>query len=381
MKKIKSFLIVITILLLFGLLYYFTQSKNEQPVEDKREVTSYQDYEIQTVVDGLERPWDVKVDNEGEIFFTQRQSGLYKYTDKVEEVYIPEDLYNAGEGGMLGFDLAPDFSTSREIYVCFNSGNILSGVNVFVSRLTLDESLKNVIDREDIITDIPSATSGRHSGCRVLFDRNDDDIVWVTTGDTADEDTPQNPQSLGGKVLRVDRNGNGVDGNLLEPFDDRIFSYGHRNVQGITLFPEFNETLGYGLISEHGPSIDDEINQLTSGNYGWHPGKNYNESVPMTDLEKYPQAIEALWSSGDRTIAACGIEYIDNGMWEGDVLLAALKDSYILRYTIEGDIFVKQEEVINDYGRIRQVYESQDGRVFFTTDNGSQDIIGEIVFE
>ena len=379
MKKIKPILVIIIILLISVLYYFLTQNNNDKSVDEIK--IDFNGYNIETVVGELERPWDVKLDNSSNIFFTQRQSGLYKYSDEVKEIYIPEDLYNPGEGGMLGFDLAPDFETTKEIYVCFNSGSVLGGVNVYVSRLTLDDNLDNVIDREDLITDIPSAISGRHSGCRVLFDRNDENIIWVTTGDSANENTPQNPQSLGGKVLRIDREGNGVDGNLEEPFDNRIFSYGHRNVQGITLFPEYDENYGYGLTAEHGPSIDDEINRLINGNYGWAPGNNYNESVPMTDLEKYPEAIESLWSSGDRTIAACGIEYVDSGIWEGDVLLAALKDSYILRYSFEGDKLVKQEEIINDYGRIRQVYASKDGRIFFTTDNGSQDIIGEIVFK
>jgi glucose/arabinose dehydrogenase len=380
MKRFKSIIIVVLILSISALLYYFTQTNSNEIVDDRKEEIS-QDYEIKTVVDDIERPWDVKLDNQGNIFFTQRQLGLYKYSDQIEEIYLPEDLYNAGEGGMLGFDLAPDFDSSKEIYVCFNTGTVLQGVNVYVSKLTLDENLEKVIERKDIITDIPSAISGRHSGCRVLFDRNDENIIWVTTGDRADESTPQNPQSLGGKVLRIDRDGNGVEGNLEDPFDNRIFSYGHRNIQGITLFPELDEDYGYGLIAEHGPSIDDEINSIISGNYGWDPGSNYDESVPMTDLEKFPNAIEALWSSGDRTIAACGIEYIESGVWEGDILLAALKDSYILRFTFENNRLVKQEEIINDYGRIRQVYESKDGRIFFTTDNGKDDIIGEIVFK
>jgi glucose/arabinose dehydrogenase len=101
----------------------------------------------------------------------------------------------------------------------------------------------------------------------------------------------------------------------------------------------------------------------------------------MTDLDKYPDAIQALWSSGDRTIAMSGILYIDSGLWQGDILLAALKDSYILRFQIQEDgSLEKLEEVINNYGRIRQVYQAENGRIFFTTDNGNEDIIGEIVF-
>jgi glucose/arabinose dehydrogenase len=236
--------------------------------------------------------------------------------------------------------------------------------------------------REDIITDIESAVSGRHSGCRVKFDRNDENVIWITTGDAANANNPQDPESLNGKVLRVNRQGEGVEGNLEEPFDPRIFSYGHRNIQGITLFAEYDEVYGYGLTAEHGPNIDDEINPLKKGNFGWDPNLPYLENVPMTDLEKFPDAIESVWSSGDRTVAACGIEYVESGPFQGDVLLATLKDSYVLRFDMnDSGELNRVEEVIMGYGRIRQIYQAPDGRIFFTTDNSGNDVIAEIVFK
>lgn len=352
-----------------------TTESTEKEVEGKKLV-------VEPVVKNLHHPWDVKETEDGVLYLTQRQSGLYKYTDQLSEIYLPEDLYTAGEGGMLGFDLSPDFSKSREVYACFNSKDDEENIQVLVAKLTLDENFSTVSDREDIITGIPSAESGRHSGCRVLFDRQNDDVLWITTGDSADGTVPQDPKSLGGKVLRVDREGKGVEGNLNEPFDSRIFSYGHRNVQGITLFNEYQDEFGYGFTAEHGPDVDDEINPLIKGNFGWDPNQPYDESVPMTDLDKFPDAVESVWSSGDRTIAACGVEYVENGPFKGDLLQAALSDRYILRFEVgEDGKLDKKEEVINEYGRIRQIYESENGRIFFTTDNGGDDIVGEIRFE
>jgi glucose/arabinose dehydrogenase len=385
MKKNRttSFILsIIAILAIGALLWVFVfkdlgrTDDSDSSQEDERVVTS-----VDIVVEGLDHPWDVKTSDNGDIYFTQRDLGLYKFNGEVSELYIPDDLYSAGEGGMLGFDLAPDFNDSKELYVCFNSKTQERGLNVVVSKLTLSDDLSSVDNREDIIEDIESADSGRHSGCRVLFDRNDNNVIWVTTGDAANANLPQDPKSLNGKVLRVDRNGQGVEGNLEDPFDSRIFSYGHRNIQGITLFEEYDGKYGYGFTSEHGPRVDDEINPLIKGNYGWDPLLPYFENVPMTDKNEFPEAIEAVWSSGNRTIAMCGIEYIDSGPFEGDVLLAALKDSFILRFDIEGDQGLNRlEEVIMGYGRIRQVYETPEGKILFTTDNGRDDVIGEIVF-
>lgn len=349
------------------------------PLPTPREI----DIEVETVIDSLDHPWDLRKDSTGRIFFTQRGSGLYLLengTRNPRDIYLPPDLYAVGEGGMMGLELSNNFETSRELYVCFNS-NVNNNIQVLVSRIKLDENFELVIERDDIVTGIPSARGGRHSGCRVRFDH--DGYLWIGTGDAADSNNPQNPRSLGGKILRVDREGDPVPGNLGGEFDPRIFSYGHRNIQGFTLAQDINGT-DYGITSEHGPDIDDEINLIKKGNYGWDPGPGYNENVPMTDKQRYPNAINAIWSSGSRTIATSGTEYIKGeiwGEWEGDVLQAALKDRYILRMQFDssGKLEVS-EKIVTDYGRIRQVYQSKDGDIFFTTDNGNnEDIIAKLV--
>jgi glucose/arabinose dehydrogenase len=338
--------------------------------------------QVEVIIDGLDHPWDIKKDAAGNIFYTQRGSGLYKLGASGDNalLYGPEDLYVAGEGGMLGFDLSADFTTSREVYACFNSNSQERGLNVVVAKLQLDEELKEVEYREDIIADIPSNTSGRHSGCRIVA--NDIEEIWIGTGDAADGESPQDPESLGGKVLRVNSQGRGLEGNLAEPFDSRIFSYGHRNIQGMVVLEEFDENYGYGFTAEHGPDVDDEVNPLTKGNFGWDPKLPYGENVPMTDKDKFPNAVESIWSSGNRTIAACGLEYVrgeDWGDWEGDLLQAALKDSYIMKMELDDSGNVTETEIVlDDYGRIRQIYQAKDGMIYFTTDNGGNDIIGKL---
>ncbi len=110
---------------------------------------------------------------------------------------------------------------------------------------------------------------------------------------------PQSPTSLGGKVLRVNTSGQGVPGNAPAPFDPRIYTYGHRNVQGIAFSPG-----GKAYAIEHGTGRDDEVNRLFAGtNYGWDPRPLsgplfYDESRPMTDTTRHPTARSAVWSSG-----------------------------------------------------------------------------------
>ena len=168
---------------------------------------------------------------------------------------------------------------------------------------------------------------------------------------------PQNLASLGGKVLRVDAaTGAAAAGN---PFASRVYSYGHRNVQGLALRPGTSQMWSV----EHGPTVDDEINLLSpGGNYGWDPvptestDPSYNEKVPMTDLGKYPDAIEARWSSGNPTLATSGGIFLDGAdweEWEGRLAVAALaaRSLRIFKFAADGT-FVSQVVVpeLNDTG-------------------------------
>lgn len=363
-----------------GLAYY--RSLTPQP-----ETTSDGERYIEVVVSGLDHPWDLERLDDGTIFFNQRSSGLYKFAEggesRVEKIYEPQDLYARGEGGMLGLALSPDFARDQTVFTCFNSWpSEAAEPEVLVARLRLDSDYSKVEAREDILMDMPSARTGRHSGCRLEFDL--EGYLWVATGDAAQAATPQDPGSLGGKILRVDSNGKGAPGNPGGELDPRIFSFGHRNSQGIVLAPELAERgYGYGLSAEHGPDVADEINPLVPGNFGWAPKPPYNEAVDMTDTERFPNAVNELWNSGDRTVAASGLAYIRGeqwGEWEGAIFLAALKDRYIMRFSIRPDGELEQEEtVVTGYGRIRQVYQASDGNIYFTTDNGfGNDVIARI---
>jgi glucose/arabinose dehydrogenase len=330
---------------------------------------------------GLNFPWDVawtpaNASPAGALVYTERPNGLTIVSGSQTLLHWkPADLLVASEAGMMSFQLAPDFAASRRIFVCFAS--TAAGLpDVRIARLVLSPGYTTVTQRTDILTGAPinpTGELGRHSGCRLKF--GPDGALWVGTGDSAVGTVPQNPLSLGGKILRIDQNGAGVAGNAGFPFDPRIHSWGHRNVQGIA----FRGLQAFAV--EHGTGCDDEVNRLVVGNYGWDPipqapgHPQYDESAPMTDLRKFPNAIRASWSSGCPTIAPSGGTFVNGsqwGFWNGGLVLGVLKGQQlrVLLLTPDGRGTRAFSVAFPGQGRLRTPAIGPDGALYVTTGNG-----------
>jgi glucose/arabinose dehydrogenase len=330
--------------------------------------------ETSVLLDSLDHAWDTAEAPDGTIVFTERAQGVSILRDgHARLLEKPDDLEAQGEGGMMGLALDPQFERNHFFYICYTTQK-----DVRVVRIQVKSDWSAVSSRQNLITDMPKSPSGRHSGCRPRF--GPDGFLWIGTGDAAQAKNPQDPKSLGGKILRVTRDGQPALGNLTDPFDPRIHSYGHRNTQGLAFDPSPPTTpegrpgiVGYSV--EHGPGRDDEINKLTSGNFGWSPTGTYNEDVPMTDTQKFPEAIEAAWSSGNPTIAPSGATFIDGqqwGDWDGALAVAVLKNRHLRIFTIDDNGKLHDEAVeLTDYGRLRSVTQLSDGALLVTTDNGN----------
>ena len=318
---------------------------------------------------GLDKPWDIAWLPNGTVLVTERPGRLNVYVDgtTAEPVVIPiTDVVAQGEGGVMGLEVDPDFATNGYVYVCTTS-NAGAETDVRLARLTLNTpNGDSMVGRSDIVTGMPYST-GRHSGCRPRF--GPDGFLWVGTGDAAINTTPQDDGSLGGKVLRIDREGTAAPDN---PSGLRWFSKGHRNVQGIAFRSD-----GIGMSAEHGPDVDDEINLLVPGNFGWDPGPGYDESVPMTDLVKFPDAIEAVWSSGSPTIAISGADFVEGsqwGNWNGALTVATLAGRHLHVYFVDSEGNVTDDErVIDDQGRLRTPRLGPDGLLYIADDGGGGD--------
>jgi aldose sugar dehydrogenase len=328
---------------------------------------------------GVDIPWDVAFLPDHTMIFTERAHGLSVVVNGERRlVWKPADLVVAVEAGMMSLAVDPSFASTRQVFVCFAS-TAGGAADVRIAKLTLDPALTTVTSRTDILTGVPmnpAGELGRHSGCRVHF--GPDGYLWAGTGDAAIGTAPQDPHSLGGKVLRIDKNGAPAPGNMDAPFDPRIESYGHRNVQGLAF-----RANGQVYAVEHGPGCDDEVNLLATGaNYGWDPVPRapgdpaYDELTPMTDTQRHPDAVLPVLSSGCPTIAPSGATFVSGpqwGTWDGGLVLAVLKGSQLrmIRLSEDGRSAVAVSVALTDHGRLRTPTVGPDGALYVTTSNGS----------
>ena len=249
---------------------------------------------------GLESPWDMAFLPDGTMFYTEKCKGLSVRTSsgEINALYgikdssgypdSADDLFCDGQAGILGVVADPQFEENRTLYVYSTSSkyygdgcktNFDKCDGNIVMKFKVSDDLKSVSDRTDIVTDIqykpfesdqPFGGPGAHNGGRLRF--GPDGYLWVTGGDRHRGTCPQDGQLLCGKILRIDGDGNGhPDNNPPEGFDDRIYTYGHRNVQGI----DFRPSDGRAFTAEHGPWHSDEITALVNGgNGGWDPAES-----------------------------------------------------------------------------------------------------------
>ena len=329
---------------------------------------------VSTVVSGIGRPWDLAFSPGGSLFFTERAGRIRIRTTsgEVRTLAQPADVAAIGEGGMMGIAVDPGFSQNRRIYTCFRS-TAGGAADIRLVRWRVNNAVTGLGSRTDIVTGMPTNSSGRHSGCRPRF--GPDGAIWMGTGDAATGSVPQDPHSLGGKVLRIDTDGHGIAGNATAPFDPRIYTYGHRNVQGIAFS---NGGKAYSI--EHGPDRDDEVNRLVArANYGWDPrppggGSGYDESQPMTNTTKYPSARRAVWSSSTPTIAPSGGTFLKGDRWSGwanTLAVAVLKGQQlrVLAFDQSGGAVDQQWVRITDRGRLRVAVQGPDGNLYLAVDD------------
>jgi glucose/arabinose dehydrogenase len=345
---------------------------------------------VQRVADHLEHGWDIGVLPDGKVLVTERP-GRLRLVDgsRVTRVRADtSDIYVEGEGGLMGLVVHPDFARSRLFTTCQTHQEHGKPVDVRLVTWRLAPDGHSATRVRDLLTGLPINESGRHSGCRPTIGA--DGALLVGTGDTASDPTiPQDRTSLGGKVLRIDLNtGAGLPDNPFASSRDanerRVYSYGHRNVQGVAVRPG----TGQVFVSEHGPTGFDEVNRIEPGrNYGWDPSRGgstdfYDEDVPMTDLQRFPDAVPPLWTSGSSsTEAPSGAAFLDGEQWgklNGALAVVALRGQKMLLFQLneagtEITDVVLPPQFDDTFGRLRGIRSAPDGSLYVTTSDGHDD--------
>lgn len=318
--------------------------------EEQLQVIDGQQLEI--VAEHLQAPW--AIDKHEDVFYITERAGAIVRVQNGEllrqDVLFEQQLSRAAEAGLLGFVLAPNFSETNEAFAYYTYDQDGESFNRVV-LLQLDEEVWH--ERQVLIDGIPSGTY--HHGGRLKIGPNHK--LYITTGDASNPELAQNKASLAGKILRVN-----LDGSIPEdnPFkNSMIYSYGHRNPQGLAWTPE-----GVMYATEHGQSANDEVNEIKPGeNYGW----------PVIEgQEKQDGLVTPLFTSGkNHTWAPSGMAY------NRDVLyVAALRGTALLAFDLRTN---EVHEIVNDVGRIRDVWIEEDMLYFITnnTDGRGQPAAGD----
>lgn len=302
---------------------------------------------------GLELPWSTVFLPDGTAVISERDSALLKSVrdGQSREIGHVPGVVPGGEGGLLGLALSPDFSSDRYLYLYFTAQD-----DNRIARLRLNEAGEQGLEAgtpEVIFSGISKAST--HNGGRIRF--GPDGLLYVGTGDSQRRDQPQDPNALGGKILRLTPEGRPAPGN---PFGDNpVYSIGHRNVQGLAWDSE-----GRFWSSEFGPDVNDELNLIVpGGNYGWpnvtgNPGRNGFIDAAVV----WPSTAES---------SPSGLEIIGSTAY-----LGALRGQRVWSVPLMGD---KAGDPVSyftrEYGRIRDVSLAPDGTLWALTNNQNPDSI------
>lgn len=328
-------------------------------------------YEYETVVPGLDIAWGIAFLPDGSMLITEKSGDLIHFKDgQKQQVQGAPEVYNRGQGGFLDVALSPNYESDGWIYFTYASTQGEGeGGNTTLLRAKLENN--QLTNKEVLYKATPNSTRGQHFGSRIDFDTQGH--LYFSVGDRGDRDV--NPQDLtrdGGKVYRLNPDGSIPQDN---PFvgqsgaKEAVFSYGHRNPQGMTFNPETQEI----WVHEHGPQGGDEINVVKKGaNYGWplvSYGINY-DGTSFTDETSGPNFEDPIYYWVP-SIAPSGLVYVTSEKYpdlKGDLLVGSLKFQYVEHLTLDGKRVTAREKILENIGRVRDVVQSPSGDIYVSVE-------------
>ncbi len=325
---VKKILITLTAIL------FVSGCTGDNEILNENEASEAVARQAEVIATDLNIPWNITKNNQT-FYLSQRAGSIIKVDEEngsktMQEVAVTKDVLHIGEGGLLGFILSPNFESNKEAYAYHTyeeNGEVLN--RIVVLRLNQNTWRETSV----ILEGIPG---GRiHNGGRIKI--GPDGKLYVTAGDAGNPNNAQNVSSLAGKILRMELDGSIPNDNPIN--NSYVYSYGHRNPQGLAW-----DNSGKLYSSEHGQSAHDEINQI-------EPGKNYGWPVIEGD-EKASNMVSPLFHTGEGTWAPSGIE-IKNG----NIYVATLRGESIRVVDLAG---TKAETVFEGAGRMRDIFIEED---------------------
>ncbi len=366
-----------------------------EPVETRKPNTNYKpafngqtriagmktstNYNTSILSNDLSSPWGIASLPDGRLLITQK-GGNMRIASMDGKLSAPitglPAVDSRGQGGLLGLAIDPDFATNRTVFWVFSEkfegGNLTA---VAKGQLSSDE--KKIENARVIYRALPAYNGDKHYGGRILIAR--DGNLFVSTGERSDLETRPQAQQLNsalGKIVRITKDGAPVSGN---PFATNstarpeIYTYGHRNVQGIALHPETGDLWE----TEMGPRGGDELNRITAGrNYGWPTityGIEYSGATigqGITQKEGMEQPVY-YW---DPVLSPSGMTFYSGRLvpeWKNDLFICGLNSNHIARLKIENNRVTGEERILANEGqRFRDITEGKDGALYAVTDGG-----------
>ena len=359
MKQFISLLAVLSVC--------FCSCAQQEPSEISAETPKKVNYVTEVVVPEISIPWGMEFLPDGSILVTEKTGTLIHFKDgkKITIEGFPE-IYLRGQGGLMDIKLHPNYEETGWIYFSHASAEGEGdGGNTAIIRAKLNEnSLTNV---EQLYKGVPNTKKGQHFGSRIEFDK--EGYLYFSIGDRGNRDV--NPQDItrdGGKIYRLNADGSIPKDNPFvnnEGAKQAIFSYGHRNPQGMAMHPN----TGAIWVNEHGPKGGDEINIVAKGkNFGWPVisyGVNYSGTTftEITEKEGMEQPL-FYWVP---SIAPSGMAFVTSNnykSWKNSVLVGSLKFQYLERLVLKNNKVVKREKLFEGLGRFRNIKQAPDGYLY-----------------
>lgn len=350
-----------------------TQNAAEAQEPVKENIESEQaTFDLHLVKAGLEHPWALDWLPDGRIIITERPGSMYLYDDDgLHQLSGLPEIKSVNQGGLLDVKLHPDYTNNGWVYFTYSSPRE-GGTATTLARARIDG--QSLVDLEELYVQSPAYTTGRHYGSRIEF--LPDQTVVFTIGDRGQRTPSQDTMNPAGSNIRLNDDGSIPDDNPFvsrEGVLDEIYSYGHRNVQGMDLHPETDRLWQV----EHGPNGGDELNVIYPGeNYGWPEstyGTEYTDDSPIGKTpDETPQFEAPLTYWGPTSIAPSGMTFYTGEKfpeWQGDIFVGALAKQHLRRIEVDGESVVDQEVMLNGtVGRIRDIVVGPDDYLYLLED-------------